>query len=112
MALLRVAITALFVGLLTGCPSDPGADFCGERGIVCPSGTRCAAAQAVCITNECGDAVTQTTEACDDGNIIDGDGCSADCKSTEDCGDGVLNVAAQEICDDHNTVDGDGCSYD
>lgn len=81
-------------------------------GITCPEGTRCAAAQPVCITNNCGDGFQQSTETCDDGNILDGDGCSADCRSTEVCGDRIVSTAADELCDDGNTDGGDGCSAD
>lgn len=35
-------------------------------------------------------------EACDDGNVQDGDGCSAECKS-EECGNGIVN--GKEECD-------------
>jgi cysteine-rich repeat protein len=60
----------------------------------------------------CGDGILQQGEACDDGNKIDGDGCSADCKSNETCGNGIIDEAAGEVCDDRNTVSGDGCSAD
>ena len=62
----------------------------------------------------CGDGVLQKNEQCDDGNIINGDGCSATCQdetiSTPQpvCGDGNLDTG--EDCDDRNTVSGDGCS--
>lgn len=36
-----------------------------------------------------------------------GDGCSADCRSDERCGNGVID--AGEDCDDGDTDDGDGC---
>ena len=39
------------------------------------------------------------TEACDDGNQEDGDGCSANCQSDETCGNGVVDRAAGERCD-------------
>jgi cysteine-rich repeat protein len=94
-----------------GCAQPPAAREC-PTGITCPAGTQCAAAQAVCITNNCGDGVQQSTEKCDDGNITDGDGCAADCRSSEVCGDGVLNSAAGEVCDDTNTLGGDGCAAD
>src|SRR3989339_369224 len=55
----------------------------------------------------CGDGTLDLGEDCDDGNSLDGDGCSSLCK-TEACGDGVLN--AGEGCDDGNFVDGDGCN--
>lgn len=58
----------------------------------------------------CGDGNLDTTEECDDGNTVDGDGCSATCtlEETEECGNGILEGA--EECDDGNTADGDGCS--
>ncbi len=46
-------------------------------------------------------------EACDDGNLVDGDGCQAS-SALPTCGDGVLD--AGETCDDGNSVDGDGCN--
>ncbi len=46
-------------------------------------------------------------EECDDGNLIDNDGCNSQCK-LEVCGDGILH--AGEECDDGNTDNGDGCS--
>ncbi|MBI4019935.1 MAG: DUF4215 domain-containing protein, partial [Candidatus Aenigmarchaeota archaeon] len=46
-------------------------------------------------------------EQCDDGNSIDGDGCSAICE-LEFCGDGTLQEPEQ--CDDGNMEDNDGCS--
>jgi fibro-slime domain-containing protein len=72
----------------------------------------------------CGDGKLTSDEACDDGNTVDGDGCSANCLAVEPgysctppgmpchkiarCGDGL--VADSEACDDGNTTDGDGCS--
>ncbi len=70
------------------------------------------------VTNPiCGDGTLHaTTEECDDGNTVNGDGCSSLCKnensnpgtSTPVCGDGALGSA--ELCDDGNTNDNDGCS--
>jgi cysteine-rich repeat protein len=54
--------------------------------------------------------VVSGEEVCDDGNIIDGDGCSTDCKSDEICGNHVVDKG--ESCDDGNTMLGDGCSAD
>jgi cysteine-rich repeat protein len=45
-------------------------------------------------------------EACDDGNLVDGDGCDSNCQKTG-CGNGV--VTSGEVCDDGNLTDGDGC---
>lgn len=71
----------------------------------------------------CGDGVLDPGEACDDGNVTSGDGCSFDCKieadyacptpgalcvSTVVCGDG--KITGTEQCDDGNSLSGDGCS--
>ncbi len=58
----------------------------------------------------CGDGVRSPTEACDDGNTSDGDGCSAACASETRCGNNQKQ--AGEACDDGNIVSGDGCSAD
>gem|GEM_PF-2759337 len=60
---------------------------------------------------ECGNGILQAPEECDDGNIANGDGCSAQCTIeiyVPECGNGTLD--AGEECDDGNTADGDGCS--
>jgi cysteine-rich repeat protein len=54
----------------------------------------------------CRDSVVQADEECDDGNRVNGDGCSSTCE-LEACGDGV--VQPSEGCDDGNTTAGDGC---
>ena len=70
----------------------------------------------------CGDGTKIAGEACDDGNIFSGDGCSGTCTvetgytcmgttpsvCSTNCGDGI--VAGSEGCDDGGTVNGDGCS--
>ncbi|KAH7113930.1 hypothetical protein B0J13DRAFT_533708 [Dactylonectria estremocensis] len=61
----------------------------------------------------CGDGILAPAngEECDDGNNIDGDGCSANCTKESTgayCGDGIVRPG--EECDDGNNVDGDGCS--
>jgi cysteine-rich repeat protein len=56
----------------------------------------------------CGDTVVGPTEQCDDGNTMDGDGCSATCQLEIVCGNGVIQ--AGETCDDANSANGDGCS--
>ena len=58
----------------------------------------------------CGNGVREAWEECDDGNTLDGDGCSADCQLEATCGDGTRE--GSEECDDGNTMDGDGCSAD
>ena len=91
-----------------GCANQPSAKVC-QNGIVCPDGTTCAAAQAVCIIGTCGNGLVDPGETCDDGNINDGDGCSHNCKN-EMCGNGDMDPG--EKCDDGNNVNGDGCSAD
>jgi fibro-slime domain-containing protein len=79
---------------------------------------------AVTTPGVCGNGERTADEACDDGNTMDGDGCSANCKVVERgfscqppgqpchrvarCGDGI--VVLPELCDDGNTTAGDGCS--
>ena len=58
----------------------------------------------------CGNGTRDLPEACDDGNQVDDDGCSADCESDESCGNRQLDPI--EVCDDGNQVDGDDCSAD
>ncbi len=56
---------------------------------------------------ECGNGIVEGDEACDDGNDIDNDECSNDCK-IPGCGDGV--VQEPEECDDGNDIDTDECT--
>ncbi len=74
------------------------------------------------VGDACGDNAIQGTEACDDGNNTNGDGCSETCAfesgfvcmgtsssvCTATCGDGL--IVGGEACDDGDTDDGDGCS--
>ena len=50
-----------------------------------------------CTTQRCGDGVTDTGEACDDGNLNEFDTCTSSCENII-CGDGVIN--GRELCDD------------
>jgi len=105
------------------------------------AGWTCAGQPSVCVRSDiddetpegCGDGVLDDDEACDDGNMVDGDGCSARCEVEEGwrcagepsvctldegteptepgvCGDGILDDG--EECDDGNTLNDDGCSAD
>jgi cysteine-rich repeat protein len=56
---------------------------------------------------ECGNDELQIGEECDDGNVVNGDGCSAQC-NVEECGNERVDFG--EECDDGNTESGDGCS--
>ena len=105
-ALVRLALVALAAAGAVTCVDTQSTDC--PNGRVCPSGTRCAAADTVCIRDNCGDGNTDPDEVCDDGNVRDGDGCSKTCKSDETCGNGTVDTAAGEVCDDGNTHDDDG----
>ena len=62
-------------------------------------------------TENCGDGVVDEGEECDDGNRMNGDGCSKRCRIEEipeNCGDGELDEG--EECDDGNRINGDGCT--
>lgn len=61
-------------------------------------------------TSVCGNGTIEPPELCDDGNTVAGDGCRADCRGKEVCGDGRIDSLRGEQCDDGNTKDGDGCS--
>lgn len=90
-----------------------------EPGFVCdpPASGGGAGQPARCHRTTCGDNVREGTEACDDGNVVDGDGCSAGCSLEPDCSSGTCASKCgdavklpPESCDDGNTKDGDGCS--
>src|SRR2546423_911700 len=112
MRSVRLVLALLGSLAAVGC-TQPSSVQC-PGGLVCPPGTTCAAKQTVCIKGLCGNGVidTATGEACDDGNVLDGDGCSADCKSNESCGNGIVDTAKGEACDDGNPNSGDGCPAD
>lgn len=97
--------------LLQSCYLSSKALGCPE-GLECPEGTECAARQLVCILDNCGDGIADEDERCDDGNIIAGDGCSADCKSSEICGNEIVDLIFGEQCDRGDRESGDGCSAD
>ena len=54
----------------------------------------------------CGDGRIDPGEECDDGGLIDCDGCDALCR-VEECGNGRRECTEQ--CDDGNNTNGDGC---
>jgi cysteine-rich repeat protein len=60
----------------------------------------------------CGDGIVQSenSEQCDDGNLIDTDECTAECRKAR-CGDGIAQAEVEE-CDDGNGDDDDGCRKD
>jgi cysteine-rich repeat protein len=111
-------------GAAAGCSDDDTTTtpYCGngllEAGEACDEGTENSdttpnACRTDCSDPVCGDGVVDDAygEQCDDGNTIDGDGCSVLCQTEGTdpvCGNGVLE--GTEECDDGNNTDGDGCS--
>lgn len=60
----------------------------------------------------CGDTIIAGTEQCDDGNKVNGDGCSATCTTESNdsfCGDGTVDEDEEELCDDGNKSNNDSC---
>jgi len=100
----------------TGCSADCRL----EPGYACdPPPDPVTLEPAHCHRTSCGDGKREGVEACDDGNVIDGDGCSGACAlepdchagtCTSTCGDGIK--LAPEECDDGNVAADDGCSAD
>ncbi|MBM4372063.1 MAG: hypothetical protein FJ098_10445, partial [Deltaproteobacteria bacterium] len=90
----------------TGDKCSAGACVAGTGALACSDGKPCT--QDVCtpgvgcqfplIVPCCGNLLVDLGEACDDGNQTGGDGCSANCKSNETCGNGILDPAT-ELCD-------------
>ena len=57
---------------------------------------------------ECGNGVVEADEECDDGNLVDGDGCESSCQiGAVLCGNDVIDPG--ETCDDGNNAPEDGC---
>jgi cysteine-rich repeat protein len=96
-------------------PSDPDCgtpiNGCVNDGICNAS---CGASDSIDCTGVntgtvCGDGLKEGSEGCDDGNLTNGDGCSANCTvEAVVCGNGIKE--AGEACDDGNVINGDGCS--
>ncbi len=82
------------------CEEDDDSDNSAERYFYLSCGTIC------------GNGILEEGEECEDGNNVDGDGCSAECEIEEEaprCGDGIINQE-NETCDDNNLINNDGCS--
>jgi cysteine-rich repeat protein len=61
-----------------------------------------------CRPEGCGDGVLAPSEQCDDGNLIDTDACTSQCRRAE-CGDGYVHEGVEQ-CDDRNQINDDGCT--
>ncbi len=89
---------------IAACDGRAEGAACGYAGVsdgACRTG--------VCFGVGCGNGFVDPDEVCDDGNAVDGDDCSANCRSNETCGNNVIDTAVGEACDDGNLIDGDGC---
>jgi len=122
-----LAVLALCITLLAGCecaqpmrPDGGGNVDGGDAGVPLLDAPRIDA-RPVDAGEVCGDGMRGVTEACDDGDVDAGDGCSPTCEIEEGfrclpsgmcraivCGDG--RIETPERCDDSNTGAGDGCS--
>lgn len=113
---------ALAIALIAAACVRSSAVTCDD-GTVCREGTVCVAVPDGfgCFEPEevvCGNHRVEGDEVCDDGNITLGDGCSADCRSDETCGNGRIDpvisigddLIPNEQCDDGNLISHDGCS--
>ncbi|HEX3761505.1 MAG TPA: DUF4215 domain-containing protein, partial [Kofleriaceae bacterium] len=85
-----------------GCSHDCEREFCGDgivnNGEVCDRALTPTTCNLDCTSSSCGDHKLNPAagEQCDDGNTVDGDGCSAAC-TFEHCGNNVVD--AGEECD-------------
>lgn len=94
----------LLASQVSACEGRAEGESCSYAGVAdgaCYSGA--------CWPAGCGNGIVDPDEVCDDANNVHGDGCAADCRSDETCGNGVIDLAIGESCDDGNTADGDGC---
>jgi cysteine-rich repeat protein len=90
---------------LVACAQLADLDPCMASNV--PAGT---CHEGVCLPNGCGNGRLDPPEVCDDGNTAGGDGCSSDCASNERCGNGIIDVVAEETCDDGGRRNHDGCT--
>ena len=76
------------------CAGQPDGTVCAYPGV-----TDGECKEELCLPSGCGNGIQNSAEVCDDGNTTNGDGCSADCRSLETCGNGIPDFAANETCD-------------
>lgn len=91
------------------------ADNCGVPSIEALSNCigsccQCVPARSSAGSSFCGNETREGSEQCDDGNVVNGDGCSSTCmlERSSACGNGI--VERPEQCDDYNVSNGDGCT--
>jgi cysteine-rich repeat protein len=107
-----IGTVCVAVGDATLCVSDAQRAACDGRPdeATCTiNGRNGACSAGSCFEENCGDALVIGAEVCDDGNARGGDGCSADCRSLEVCGNDYLD--AREQCDEGIVgLSRDGCT--
>lgn len=86
------------------CDGEPQLSPCSYPGV-----SDGACYDGVCMPAGCGNGVLDPGEACDDRNRVHGDGCAADCRSNETCGNGVVDTPIGESCDPGADGDWTGC---
>lgn len=93
----------------TNCQPAHCGDGVTDTGESCDGGGATVTCDPDCTAVACGDGVANAAagEACDDGDLVSGDGCDENCTVTG-CGNGI--VTPPESCDDGDTTGGDGCS--
>lgn len=91
---------------------DPTQLTCGpEDGVECTFKEQAGTCHGgACIPDECGNRLRDVLEDCDDGNNASGDKCSADCTSTEACGNLEIDSVTGEQCDEGDFIGHDGCA--
>lgn len=101
--------TAL-AAVIAACVNDGPTTVHCLTNLECAPNWLCTETGDACYPATCGDGIhdLRSGELCDDGNAVDGDGCSGHCLYLDHCGDGRVELG--ESCDDGNTVVGDGCS--
>jgi len=85
--------------LVTEYNADPSDTHCR---FICSSGYAWNDVSLSCVPGGCGNGITEPGEECDDGNIINTDGCKNDCTHNI-CGDGYLNIGT-ETCESTDSV--------
>lgn len=103
-------------GKSAGCDPDCSLSVCGDGLVNDLAGEECddmvesqhCNGDGKCKRPVCGDGTLNRLagEECDDGNLVNADGCSAQCK-LENCGNTKMDPG--EGCDDGNRLNGDGC---
>ncbi len=103
LALLGLGLSTM---LAPACGSSSGAGGSASSAATSSSSGAGAGGSGGGPVGRCGDGNLDEGEECDDGNQIDTDDCTSQCKVAR-CGDGFLQPG--EECDDGNFDDTDGC---